>query len=513
MESNKSANKRIARNTIALFVRSILSMAITLYTSRVILHVLGIIDFGIYTVIAGMVGMLTMFTGTIAHAVSRFLSYALGKNDYNEVQKVYSASMNIIILVLVIVVVLAETIGLYFLNKHLNIPHDRLIAANWVYQAVVVSFSLQTLNIANNASIIAFEKMSFFAYMGIFDAVTKLMIVWGLYLCPYDKLILYSLLLCCQQLFMIVVYMIYVKRNLANCSYRFGLYKDIFSRLFSFIGWTFISSVTFIAKNQGVDLLLNLYFGPVVNAAKGISAQVQNATSQLGTNFLTAISPQVTKSYANSEYQVMLNLVFKGIRFSSYLLLLLMLPIIFNVDFILHLWLVEVPENASIFVVLALGFCVFETCSLPLHYGIMASGKIRNYQLGTSFIQLLNLPVSFLCLWLGGKPYIVMLIAILFAMALLLWRVIFLRRLVHFSYVDFLKKVCIRIFFVVLIVVAIDCLIRVHVESIFLLIKSVLVISFINMITIYVIGLQTSERNLINNKIKYNVVKFCKYNK
>lgn len=513
MESSKSANKRIAKNTIALFVRSTLSMAITLYTSRVVLHVLGIIDFGIYMVIAGMVGMLTMFTGTIAHAVSRFLSYALGRNEYKEVQKVYSASMNIILLVLVIVVVLAETIGLFFLNQYLNIPHERLNAANWVYQAVVFTFSLQTLNITNNASIIAFEKMGFFAYMGIFDAVTKLLIVWGLYVCSYDKLISYSLLLCSQQALMLVVYITYVKSNLPNCSYKFGLYKDLFLKLFSFIGWTFLSALTFIAKNQGVDLLLNLYFGPVVNAAKGIAAQVQNATSQLGTNFLTAISPQVTKNYANSDYQIMLNLIFKGIRFSFYLLILLMLPIIFNVDYILHLWLVDVPENANVFVVLALGFCIFETCSLPLHYGIMASGKIRKYQIGTSFIQLLNLPVSLLCLWLGGKPYIVMIIAIFFAIVLLLWRVVFLRKIVHFSYKDFMKKVCLRTFSVVLIVVVINYLARIHVSSFFLLIVSALVISIISMIAIYFLGLQEGERSFFNNKIKNYVVKICKYSK
>ena len=511
MDRNNQKNKKvIVRNSLALYFRSALSMAITLYTSRVILQILGIVDFGIYNIIAGIVGMFTVFTGTISNAVSRFFAFAMGKSDATEITRIYTVCINIVVLALLVVVLLGETIGVYFLNTKLNVPVARMVAANWVYQAVLISFVINSLNIANNAAIIANEKMTFFAYMGIFDVVTKLVIVLLLGYFDVDKLKLYASLLCIQQVCLFACYQTYVSHHFSSCLYRLKIYRETFRQLVSYIGWTFLSSLAFVTKNQGVDIVLNLFFGPTVNAAKGIAAQVQNATSTFGVNFLTAISPQITKNYASGDFKHTLDYVFKGMRLSVYLLMLLMLPIAFNIDFILHLWLVKVPPMTATFVILILVVCALDTCSLPFHYGITASGNIKYYQIGSAVIQWCNLPLAYICLRLGMPPYSVLLVAIVCTMVLFAMRVLTLRRDIFFSLISFAKVFVFNLLVVVLVAVFCDKLLLGESIDLLGLIKSVVVITIINVLVIYLLGFNKHERSLINSKLNSYVSKISK---
>lgn len=507
VHSNRNVQERIAKNTLALYVRSLISLAITLYTSRIILYSIGVEDFGIYTVVAGMVGMLSLFTGTISNAVSRFFAFSIGSGGDEEVSAIYTVSINIILMTILVIFILGETLGGYFLNNGLNIPAGRLNAANWILQATIISFAVSSLNIPNIAAIIAYEKMTFFAYMGIFDAVSKLLIVYLLSTVTFDKLVFYAILLCLQQIVVSLCYYIYIWKNFIQCRYTFSLNLPVFKQLFAFIGWTFLSAFAFITKNQGVDILLNLYFGPIVNAVKGIAAQVQNAVISFGVNFLTAVAPQITKSYAQADYPVMMALIGRSVRFAFYLLLIIMLPVGLNIDYILNLWLVDVPEQTNRFVVLILILSICDICSLPLHNGIQASGKIRNYQMFSAFIQWGNLPFSYLALYKGADAYVVLYVAIFFSILLFGLRLFFLKRRVPFTYGFFLKGVLLHLVVVATTAMVINYLLHYTVVSFIDFVLSIIVITCINIIVIGLLGLKQPERIFIFNKINSYVYK------
>lgn len=511
--STNSANKRIAKNTLVLYARSAITMLVALYTSRVVLQSLGVLDFGIYNIIAGMVGMFSVFTGTISNAVSRFFAFALGKKDKEGVTRTYTVSGNILLLTVCIIILLGETIGLYFLNRHLTIPSSRMVAANWVYQAVVVSFVVNALNIPNTAAIIAYEKMTFYAYLSIADAVSKLAITVSLQFSDWDKLQLYASLLSVQQIAIFICYNIYVKKNFKNCRYRFCLFKDDFLKLFSYIGWTFVSSLSFIAKNQGVDVLLNMFFGPLVNAAKGIAAQVYNATSTLGVNFLTAVSPQITKSYAEGDVVFMRNLVFRSVRLSFFLLAILMMPIALNVENILRIWLGVVPGYAPQFVNLMLLVCLFDTCSLPFHYGIVATGEIKAYQIFSSLIQLCNLPLSYLALYFGAQPYVVIVVAIVFSLTLFAFRLVWGRNVLEFSLRNFVKAVLGRILITGACIMLVDWFLLARSADVLVFLVSAVLVTLLNTLLIYILGLDAAEKVMINTKIISYGNKIFKCNK
>lgn len=387
MATTSANNKRIAKNTLLLYIRMLFLMAVNLYTSRVVLNVLGVEDFGIYNVVGGVVAMFSMLSGSLSAAITRFITYELGTGDRESLKRIFSSAVTIQIGLAVLIILLAEAIGVWFLNIKMNIPDARIVAANWVFQFSILTFAINLISVPYNASIIAHERMSAFAYISILEAIGKLAIAFLIVVSPMDKLIFYAILMCAVALIVRFAYGIYCKRNFEECTYHFIFDKDLLKRMFGFAGWNFIGATSAVLRDQGGNVVINLFCGPAVNAARGIAFQVNNAVSGFVTNFMTALNPQITKSYAAGDRDYMMTLIYQGARLSFYMLLLLSLPVLINTHYILELWLKTVPEHAVLFVQLVLVFAMSESISHPLITAMLATGKIRNYQLVVGGLQ------------------------------------------------------------------------------------------------------------------------------
>ena len=321
-------NKRIAKNTLLLYFRMLFLMVISLFTSRITLQTLGVDNFGIYNVVGGIVAMFSIMSGSLSNAISRYITFELGKGDKKILKKVFSTAINVQIIMAVIIAVLIEIGGVWFLNYKMNIPDGRMVAANWVLQFSIISFVVNLISIPYNAAIIAHEKMSAFAYISIYEAVMKLVVVYLIVISPFDKLIVYSFLILLISLSLRLIYGVYCKRKFEECSYMFILDKPLLKKMTGFAGWNFLGAGSFLLMTQGVNMLLNMFFGVALNAARGIATQVENVVNQFTTNFGTAINPQITKSYAKGDYDYMHKLVFAGSKYSFFLVVVLCLPII-----------------------------------------------------------------------------------------------------------------------------------------------------------------------------------------
>ena len=312
-------NKRIAKNTLLLYFRMLFLMVISLFTSRITLQTLGVDNFGIYNVVGGIVAMFSIMSGSLSNAISRYITFELGKGDKKILKKVFSTAVNVQIIMAVIIAVLIEIGGVWFLNYKMNIPAGRMVAANWVLQFSIISFAVNLISIPYNAAIIAHEKMSAFAYISIYEAVMKLVVVYLIVISPFDKLIVYSFLILLISLSLRLIYGIYCKRKFEECSYMFILDKPLLKKMSGFAGWNFLGAGSFLLMTQGVNMLLNMFFGVALNAARGIATQVENVVNQFTINFGTAINPQITKSYAKGDYDYMHKLVFAGSKYSFFL--------------------------------------------------------------------------------------------------------------------------------------------------------------------------------------------------
>ena len=504
MSFNSSENsKRIAKNTLLLYGRMLFMMLISLYTSRVVLNALGVEDYGIYNVVGGVVAMFTVISGSLSAAISRFLTFELGKNDMVQLKKVFSTSVIIQFILALIVFVLIETIGLWFLNNKLVIPECRMTAANWVFQLSIATFVLGLMNAPYTAAVIAHEKMSAFAYLGILDAAEKLAIALLVAWTSTDKLILYAILMCSTSLLGIVIYRFYCKRKFEECSFHLVFDKTVLKGMFGFAGWNFIGASSAVLRDQGGNIIINLFCGPTVNAARGIALQVNGAVSGFASNFMTALNPQITKSYASGDHEYFMKLIFQGSRLSFYMLLFFSVPIWASTHYILVLWLKLVPAHSVFFIQLILLYTMLEALSTPLITAMLATGKIRNYQIIVGGTQMLNLPLSYLFLRFGAEPEAVLIIAIFISQVCLAERLILLRRMINLPSVDFLKKVYLN----VMVVMAMSCffpiLLSHYLEEPFL---SFVIISLVSVFTtglvIFYIGCRDNERQFAKEKIK-----------
>lgn len=422
-------NKRIARNTLLLYFRMLFLMIISLYTSRIVLNALGVEDFGIYNVAGGVVAMFSILSGSLSAAISRFITYELGKNNVLKLKTIFSSAITIQIGLGIVIAFFAETIGIWFLNTQMNIPIERMTAANWVLQFSIITFIINLISVPYNAVIIAHEKMSAFAYISIFEAIGKLLIAYLITISPIDKLIFYAILMCGVAIAIRLLYGYYCKRHFDECRFHFIWNKQIFQQIFSFAGWNFIGASSAVLRDHGGNIIINLFCGPTVNAARGIAFQVNNAIQGFVSNFMTALNPQITKSYAAKNYTYMMTLIFQGARLSFYMLLLLSLPIIINTHYLLTLWLNTVPEHTVLFVRLVLIFAMSESISGPLITAMLATGNIRNYQIIVGGLQMLNLPTSYILLSLGAIPETVLIVAVLISQCCLMARLYMLKKM------------------------------------------------------------------------------------
>lgn len=503
MTDTTQNNKRIAKNTLLLYFRMLLTMAVSLYTSRVVLSTLGVEDYGIYNVVGGVVAMFSVISGSLSAAISRFITYELGKGDKKALEKIFSSAVTIQFALGFIILILAETIGAWFLNAKMNIPESRIYATNWVFQLSIITFIINLISVPYNAAIIAHEKMSAFAYISILEVSAKLLIVYMLLISPIDRLIFYAILMASVALIIRFVYGHYCKRNFGECTYHFVFDKDLLKRMFGFAGWNFIGSCSAILRDQGGNIVINLFCGPAVNAARGIASQVNSAVSGFVSNFMTALNPQITKSYASGNNEYMMTLIYQGARLSFYILLMLSLPVIINVDYILELWLKTVPEHTSTFIQLVLIFTMSEAISNPLITAMLATGNIRNYQIVVGGLQMLNLPISYILLRNGCIPETVLIVAICISQCCLAARLYMLRGMIGLSSKKFLKNVYLNVISVSIISLSLPLLVSNIVPENFINFILLCTLSLLTtFFTILYCGCNRNERQFVFEKAK-----------
>lgn len=510
MESQKENTKRIAKNTIMLYIRMLFGMLVSLYTSRVVLQALGVEDYGIYNVVGGVVSMFSMISSSLSSSVSRFLTFELGKRNIEGLKRIFSTSLSIHVVLSLIIVILSETIGLWFLNTHMTIPEYRLYAANMVFHASLFSFVIGLLSVPFNASIVAHEKMTAFAYIGVLDIILRLIIVLFIAYSGYvfDRLIVYSLLSVLVSFIMQLIYWVYCKHNFKECSFTISFDSYYWKKMSSFAGWNFIGCSSVLLKDQGVNILLNMFCGPIVNAARGISMSVNNAISSFAYNFTTAVNPQITKSYASGDEKYMFFLIEKSARFSYYILLLLSLPVMFQTDFILSLWLVDYPEHTVGFVRLVLILSLIGIISNPLINLQLATGKLRDYQLSVGGLSLMNFPLTYLCLKVGLPPESTLMVAIFIAICCLFLRLYFLKSMVGLQTKRFISNVLYNILIVTIFSCIIPIFVQIYLKNDFIEFFIVtLVCVFGTLVCIFFIGLNYNERIFIIEKINNSLIR------
>lgn len=501
MEEN--GNKRIAKNTIILYIRMIVMMLISFYTTRVILEALGVDDYGINNVVGSLVSMFSLISSSLSGSTSRFITFGLGKGDFNELKKIFSTAININIILAIIVFIAIETIGVWFLNNKMVIQPDRLYAANWVLQCSVITFVIGLLSVPYNACIIAHEKMSAFAYMTIFDAVAKLAIAIAIDFYGGDRLILFAILNVVPIIISQIIYWCYCKRKFIECTYSFTWDNKQFKEIFFYSFWAYIGCTAGLMKDQGVNIAINLYTGPTINAARGIAMQINSIVSRFISNFTIALNPQIIKDYAAGNLQRMHNLIFMGTRFSFYLFMFLSIPIFIEVEKILQLWLGQVPAHTILFTRLVLILSLAEIVSQTLITAQSATGKIKNYQIVVGGILLLNFPISYMLLHFHIFPEVTVIVAIVISQLCLVARLYFLRTMVKLPVRKFITNVYFNLIFVTFVSALPPLLLFITMEpgyTRFILICIVSVVSSLS--TIYYIGCNVNERRIIISQIK-----------
>lgn len=411
---SKSAvnNKRIAKNTLYLYLRMLFVMGISLYTVRAILDILGVVDYGIYNVVGGVVTMFAFMNKTLSTSSQRYFSVALAKDDRYDLKRVFSLNLTVFSILGVIVVVLLETIGLWFVNYKMTIPPDRMFAANVVYQVSILAMLLHIVVVPYMALVVAHEKMNIFAIIGVVEAVGKLAIVFLLTVISFDKLIIYGVLVLLLAFGNSLWYIIYCLKHYPESHFRWYWNKNEAVDLLGFSGWHFLGTFSTTGRSQGINILLNLFFNPAINAARAVAYQVYGAVHQLVTNFFTAVKPQIYKSYASGQYEEMFKLVMRSSLFSMYLISLLIFPLIASTQFVLGLWLKKIPEYTIVFVQLVLLNGLVDSVDAPLSATALATGKIRKYEIAVSSVILANIPISYVALKMGCNPEITMVISI-----------------------------------------------------------------------------------------------------
>lgn len=405
-------SKRIAKNALVLYFRMFFLMLVSLYTSRVVLDALGVSDYGIYNVVGGFVSMFALISAALTSACSRFLNYEIGQGNIERQNIVFSTAVTIQWTLAIIVFVFAEIAGIWYVNNVMVLPKDRLTAANWCFQFSVFNFCMNLVTVPYNASIVAHERMKAFAYVSIYQGLATLCVSFLVYYDPFDRLVFYALMLMIIQFTVRYAYQYYCRKYFEECKYRRVLDKPLLKNMLSYSVWHLIGNGAAVLKNHGVNIVLNLFHGPAVNAARGLATQVDNAVNQLVGNFMMAMNPQITQSYARGDHAYMYSLVSKGSRFSFYIILLLALPLMFNAHFFLDLWLKEIPEYTIAFTQLSLVTMLIASLSKTLITAQNATGKVRNYQLVVGIVNLLNLPLSYLFLFWDYSPIVVVFVAI-----------------------------------------------------------------------------------------------------
>ena len=502
MSDQSGNNKRIAKNTLLLYLRTIFLMLITLYTRRVILDQLGVDDYGIYNVVGGFVAMFSVISSALSSSISRFITFELGRGDIKRLTTIFSTSVNIQLGLCFIILVLGEAIGIWFVNTRMNIPPDRIIAANWVFQCSILTFCINLISVPYNSCIIAHEKMSAFAYISILEAALKLLICYMLIVSPVDKLIAYSLLMLFVAILIRFVYGLYCARNFEECKYRICYEKEIVKEMTGFAGWSFFPNVAWIFNTQGVNILINLFFGVALNAARGIASQVESAVMMFVRNFTTALNPQITKYYANGDKENMFLLMCRGTKFTYFLTLLMVLPLFLETEYVLQLWLKEVPTHTVIFVQLSIIGSIINNIGNTCYTACQATGNIKRFSIVVTTVGFLVFPLTWLGFKLGLPVESTYIIYILVYICVSIACMLMTRWLLQFPLSMFLRKALLPIVWVTILSSIIPTLLSLRMESSFVRFIITCMVSVLSTCAaIYLTGLSKHEKRIIIDKM------------
>lgn len=500
-------NRLIVKNTLLLYIRMFVMMITSLFTSRIVLHILGETDFGIYNIIGGVVVLFSFLNSALLSATQRFLNYNLGKNDLDSTHRVFCMSVNSYFILSLIVFLLGETVGLWFVNAQLNIPDVRMNAANWVYQFTLITFIINLLRVPYNATIIAYERMNFYAYLSLGEVALKLVVVYLLYLTTFDKLVIYALLYMLVPLFITFLYKVYSNRHFDITHYEWIWDKNMFKELFSFSGWSLFGSLANLSASQGLNILVNIFHGVTLNTALGIANQLVSGVTGFISNFQVAFNPQIVKNYAAKEYTSLYNLIFSSSKFSYFLLLFIALPIILNINPILSIWLVDVPKYTGIFSQLILVFFLIEAISAPLWMFVQATGKIRNYQILMAILIFMNFPMMYLVLKMNLPVYYVWIVRIFVQMLVFCARCIYIKKVYDFPLINYCLNVLLPVILVSVFAIPLSLLIKIFLPGYWLnFIMSMLISMLITVILVIILGLNKREKSLLKKYIPTNLL-------
>lgn len=503
IQDTTSNNTRIAKNTLMLYVRMLFLMLVSLYTSRVILQALGVEDYGVYNAVAGFIAMFSMVSSSISGAISRFITFVLGQGNNNKLKRVFSTAIIIQLVLAITIVLLVEVFGVWFLNSHMTIPEGRETAANWVLQFSLLSFVLNLWSTPYNASIIAHEKMGAFAYIGIFEGCANLVIAFLVKFSTYDSLIVYGALMTLSAFMTRMIYSVYCKRNFDECTFRLIFDKRIFAEMFGFAGWNFIGAISGLLRDQGINILFNVYSGPVINAARGLATQVQTAVTKFSHNFYVAVQPQITKTYAGNLIEKSHDLVLRSSRLAFFLLTAIIVPLVTETEFILQIWLKSVPSHTMAFMRIILICSLIDSFSTPLIHLMLATGDIKRYQIVVGLWNLLNFPTAWVVLFFTHVPEFAQLTIIIFAVGALFLRLIMLRTMTNFPVGRFLASTVLRCLSILFICASVSYIISRFVEiGITRLIVNLLCTEVILGALVFSFGLNSGEREYLICKIK-----------
>lgn len=509
MES-RSDSKRLAKNTIILYLRTLMMMFIGFYTSRVILHALGINNYGINNVVGGFVAMFSIISGTLTATTQRYLTCEIGKVDGNP-KKMFGVAMNVHIVLSIVLLFLFETVGLYLLNNGLNIPSERINAANWTFQFSVFSTLIGILNSPYIGAIIAHEKMNAFAYFSFFDCIAKLLVCYILYIMPYDRLITFSALYFIIGLSQTLIYNYYCRKHFSETQFSIVKDKTLYKEMFSFASMNFIGALASLLSKQGTNILINIFYGVALNAAVGIANQVQGIATKFVGDFMTALKPQITKEYAFGNHQRSMELAFRGSKYSFYLTLILACPILIQTSYILEFWLINYPPEAVIFSRLTIVLTMLVLLSDSLVTVILATGNLTSTTWWIGGTRLMILPLSYLALILTDKAYMVIVVQIIIEVSSLFIRLIILNILTQLKFLSsFIRTVLIPILLVTFFSMSFTYLVHLNVSNTFggLCILSILSFIMTSFCILY-LGIQKCERikllSIIKNKLRKEI--------
>lgn len=500
-------NKRIARNTLFLTIRMVFVLGLTLYTTRIVLKELGVIDYGIYNVVCGFISMFAFLNISMSNGIQRFFNFELGKNGKDGANRVYNTALIIQLLLVLILLLTTESVGVWYINYKMMIPFERLFAANWIFQSSLLSLIFIIMQAPYTAAVMAHERMDFYAVISVLDAVLKLAITFMIHIFIGDRLILYGILMAFISIVNFIIYYIYCKHNFVEIKWHKKFSKNLFKSMLGFSGWNIFGSFSGMMKEQGINLVLNFFYGPVVNAARGIAVQINSGLHSFVNNIVIPVRPQIIQSYAAGNIDRTINLTYSISKLSCFCLYLISLPILYNVNWILTIWLGDnIPENTNVFVIVVILISFLNNLNATSSIVVHATGKMKLYQLSTSFSALLAIPLSYIGLKKGLPPVFAFWMVFFTMILAQIIAVVVLGKLINISLRNYLKKIILPIVEVILLTSWLPYILAINqLDGCLRFIITTIASLVTTSIVIYSIGLNVQEKGLIKdfvNKFK-----------